>query len=64
MHLSRERRAIWEKDIAGVYDILKAGSDKAGAVAAQTLSEMKAAMQINYFDDAALISSHAKKYGN
>ena len=58
----RERRAMWEKDIAGVYDILKAGSDTARGVAAQTLSEMKAAMRINYFDDAALIQAQARAY--
>ena len=51
-----------EKDIAYVYQILKEGSEKAEAVAAQTLSEVKAAMKINYFDDAELINSQIKKY--
>jgi tryptophanyl-tRNA synthetase len=31
-------------------------------VAAQTLHEMKDAMQINYFDDVALIQEQAEKY--
>ncbi len=58
----RARRAEYEKDIAGVYDILKAGSYKAREVAAATLDEVKAAMKINYFDDEALIKSQAEKY--
>ena len=31
-------------------------------VAAQTLKEMRAAMKINYFDDAALIAEQSEKY--
>ncbi len=58
----RERRARWEKDIPGVYEILRKGSEKACAVAAKTLHEMKDAMKINYFDDAALIAEQAEKY--
>lgn len=46
----RNRRAEWEKDIPAVYEILHKGSIAAKEVAAQTLSEVKAAMQINYFD--------------
>ena len=45
-----------------VYEILKSGSEKAERVAAQTLKEMRAAMKINYFDDAALIAEQSKKY--
>ena len=58
----RERRKQWEKDIPAVFDILKAGSEKAQAVAAQTLQEVKEAMRINYFDDMALIKEQAEKY--
>ena len=58
----RERRKEWEKDIPAVFDILKAGSDKARAVAAQTLKEVKDAMKINYFDDIELIKKQAEKY--
>lgn len=58
----RERRKQWEKDIPAVYDILKAGSEKAQAVAAKTLQEVKEAMRINYFDDMALIKEQADKY--
>jgi tryptophanyl-tRNA synthetase len=58
----RARRKEYQKDIAYVYDILKAGSQKAQETAAKTLAEVKAAMKINYFDDAALIEQHIKKY--
>ena len=59
----RARRAQWEKDIPTVYEILKKGSQEAEAVAADTLSKVRAAMKINYFDDAALIKEQAEKYG-
>ena len=58
----RERRKRWEQDIPAVYEILKSGSEKAERVAAQTLKEMRAAMKINYFDDAALIAEQSQKY--
>ena len=58
----RARRKEYEKDIAYVYDILKAGSEKAQKTAAKTLEEVKAAMKINYFEDEALIQQHIKKY--
>ena len=58
----RARRHTYEQDIPGVYEILKKGSEAAREVAAQTLHEMKDAMQINYFDDEALIQEQAAKY--
>ena len=58
----RARRAEFEKDIPAVYDILKEGSEVARAAAAQTLSEVKKAMKINYFDDMELIKAQSKKY--
>ena len=58
----RARRKEWERDIPAVFDILKAGSEKAQAVAAKTLKEVKAAMKINYFDDMELIKAQAEKY--
>ena len=58
----RARRAEFEKDIPMVYDILKTGSEKARAVAAQTMDEVKRAMRINYFDDVELIRAQAEKY--
>jgi tryptophanyl-tRNA synthetase len=58
----RQRRHEFEQDIPEVYNILKRGSEAAREVAAQTLSDVKAAMRINYFDDAALIQEQAEKY--
>lgn len=58
----RARRKEYEQDIAGVYNILKKGSEEARAIAASTLAEVKAAMQINYFEDEALIKAHIEKY--
>lgn len=45
----RQRRAEFAKDLPAVMDILKAGSDRANQVAAQTLDEVKDAMGLNYF---------------
>ncbi|MCI8387492.1 MAG: tryptophan--tRNA ligase [Clostridiales bacterium] len=58
----RARRGEYQQDIAGVYDILKKGSDAAREAAAATLDEVRAAMKINYFTDEALIAEHIKKY--
>ena len=60
----RARRKEFEKDIPMVYDILKKGSEAAREAAAQTLSEVKSAMRINYFDDAELIKAQTEKYSN
>ena len=59
----RNRRKEYEKDIPEIYNILKKGSEEARETAAQTLSEVKNAMRINYFDDAELIKAQAEKYG-
>ena len=58
----RVRRAEFEKDIPAVYDILKKGSETAREAAAQTLSEVKRAMKINYFEDEELIRAQSQKY--
>ena len=58
----RQRRKEWEKDIPEIYNILKKGSETAREVAAQTLSEVKSAMRINYFEDEELIRAQAAKY--
>ncbi|MBQ7518621.1 MAG: tryptophan--tRNA ligase [Bacteroidales bacterium] len=52
----RARRAELEKDIPYVFEVLRKGSDEARRVAAQTLSEVKQAMRINYFDEDVLAS--------
>ena len=58
----RARRAGYEKNIEGVYEILKKGSEVAAETAAQTLSEVKAAMKINYFDDPAFLEEQIQKF--
>ena len=57
----RAKRKAWEADIPGVYDILKAGTEKARITTGKVLSEVKSAMRINYFDDSALISDWTNK---
>ena len=58
----RERRHQYEQDIPAVFEILRKGSEEARKVAAETLDEVRRAMRINYFEDAALIAEQAKKY--
>lgn len=58
----RERRAMWQKDIPAVFEILKKGSEKAERVAAQTLAEVRASMKIDYFSNQALIKEQMEKY--
>lgn len=45
----RERRLEYAKDMGQVYQMLQKGSEKAQAVAASTLDEVKSAMGLNYF---------------
>ena len=59
----RERRKEFEKDIPGVYEMLRNGCEQAREAAAQTLSEVRRAMKINYFEDAALIAEQAERFG-
>ena len=58
----RNRRKELEKDIPAIYEILRKGSEVAREAAAQTLSEVKSAMRINYFEDAELIRRQSEKY--
>ena len=58
----RARRHEFEKDIPEVYNILKKGTEEAYKVAQQTLDEVKASMNINYFDDEELIKVQSEKY--
>ena len=58
----RSRRKELEKDIPAIYEILRKGSETAREVAAKTLSEVKSAMRINYFEDADLIRAQSEKY--
>ncbi len=47
----RERRHMWEQRLDEVKLILKQGSETARAAAAETLYDVRAAMQINYFEN-------------
>ena len=58
----RARRHEYEKDIPEVYNILKRGTEAAYAVAQDTLDDVKAAMKIDYFNDAELIKVQSEKY--
>lgn len=58
----RNRRKEYEKDIPAIYDMLKKGCEVAREAAAQTLSEVRHAMKIDYFDDAELIAEQAKRF--
>lgn len=58
----RERRKALEKDIPAVYEVLRRGSEAAREAAAQTLSEVKSAMRINYFEDSELIQAQSARY--
>ena len=58
----RKRRKEFEKGIPEIYNILKKGSDVAEAEAANTLSNVKRAMKINYFEDNALIQEQAERF--
>ena len=58
----RNKRHEYEKDIPGVYEILRKGTEAAYEVAQKTLNEVKASMKINYFDDAQLIKVQSEKY--
>lgn len=58
----RARRHKYEQDIPEIFNILKKGSEQARQVAANTMDEVRAAMRINYFDDAQLIKEQADKY--
>ena len=57
----RMRRKEYEQDLSAVYEILKVGSERAREVAAQTVSEVKKAMMINYFDDFSLIENRVNQ---
>ncbi len=53
----RERRKSWEARLPEVYELLKAGSEKAERKAAEALKEVKHAMRIDYFEDGNLLKS-------
>ena len=58
----RAKRKEFEKDIPAVYDILKKGCENAREKAADTLSAVRKAMKIDYFDDNKLIAEQADRF--
>lgn len=58
----REKREELAKNPEYVYNVLKEGTKKARAKAKETLDEVKRAMQINYFEDDALLKEVKEKY--
>ncbi|MGG6545150.1 UNVERIFIED_CONTAM: tryptophan--tRNA ligase [Prevotella sp. 15_C9] len=58
----RLRRKEFEQDIPEIYNLLKKGSLAARETATRTMEEVRAAMQINYFEDEELIQSQAQRY--
>lgn len=55
----RESREKWEKRLPEVYEILRSGTQKAEQTAAKTLSDVRSAMKINYFEDNNLLKQQA-----
>ena len=51
----RERRKAWEQRLLEVYEILRAGSEKAEQTAAKTLRAVRSAMKIDYFENDNLL---------
>ena len=58
----RVRRHELEQDIPEIFNILQRGSEAAREVAASTMQEVRHAMRIDYFNDAALIAQQAQKF--
>lgn len=58
----RKRRQEFQKDIPAVYEMLKKGCEVARETAASTLSEVRKAIKIDYFDDETLIAEQAKRF--
>ena len=60
----RQRRHEFEQDIPEIYNILRRGTDKARETAAQTMSEVRQAMKIDYFNDAELIRQQSERFSS
>lgn len=58
----RKRRHELEQDIPAIYDILRKGSEDAREVGANTMSEVREAMRINYFEDTELIRQQQERF--
>ena len=60
----RQRRHEFEQDIPEIYNILRKGTEKAREVGAQTMSEVRRAMRIDYFNDTELIRQQSEMFRN
>ena len=60
----RQRRHEFEQDIPEIYRILKKGTEQAREVGAQTMDEVRRAMQIDYFNDDELIRQQSERFKN
>ncbi|MFA6829106.1 MAG: tryptophan--tRNA ligase [Bacilli bacterium] len=58
----RARRKEYEADIPGVYQILQEGSLKARAKAQETVSRVRRALGITYFEDRKFIEKQSKAF--
>lgn len=58
----RRRRKEFEKDVPEIFNILRRGSEQAREVGAATMDDVRRAMRIDYFEDAAYIKAMADKY--
>lgn len=58
----RQRRALYEKDLEKVFNILEEGTAKAREAGREKVEEVKKAMGINYFEDENLVKSLQEKY--
>ena len=58
----RQRREQFQQDIPEIYNILRRGTEQARETAAQTMSEVRRAMQIDYFNDAELIRQQSERF--
>ncbi|MCR5819548.1 MAG: tryptophan--tRNA ligase [Bacteroidaceae bacterium] len=58
----RTRRAELQKDIPAVIDILRQGTEKAREAGAKTMSEVRRAMRLDYFEDDVFTKEQAAKF--
>ena len=58
----RQRRAELEKDIPSIIEILRHGTEVAREAGAQTMSEVRRAMRLDYFDNSAFATEQAERF--
>lgn len=58
----RQRREEYSHRIPEIFEILKHGSEAARESAAKTLSDVKHAMRIDYFEDAGFVERQAREH--